>query len=157
MYAKFLLRRDAEDQVEKGHWGGHPSEEMSEGQSWKENPWPARDFRSLIGWGMLCMVEHVLEGWQFSYRFCTGLCSGGHEKLPCFWAEASCDQICFRESQDGEDQLSGETREKMMAMAQENLGNYEGWSWQIWYKSAKGKGKGDSEVEASLQMVVLLA
>lgn len=62
MYARFLLRRDAEDQVEKGHWGGHPSEEGSKRQSRKENPWPARDFRSLIGWRMVCMVEHVFGG-----------------------------------------------------------------------------------------------
>ena len=110
MYPKFLLRRDAESQVEKGHWGGHPIEEMSKGQSRKENPWPARDFRSLISWRMVWEVEHVLEDWQFSYRFRTGLCSVGQEKLPCFWAEASHDQICFRKSQAGVDQLWGDQR-----------------------------------------------
>lgn len=45
IFPKFLLRRGPEDQLEKGHWEGQPREEMSKGQSQKENAWLDREFQ----------------------------------------------------------------------------------------------------------------
>lgn len=43
-FPKFPLWWAIEDHVERGHWGGHPSEEMSKGRDRMEKAWWVREF-----------------------------------------------------------------------------------------------------------------